>query len=78
MPDVGDLVPTTAGTWMILAPTHCPNGHPFGRSGGALVSFVRCSCGGHHEWWCKTCGTPTHGPRLRNDCRLITGPGRRD
>ncbi|WP_458317085.1 hypothetical protein [Mycolicibacterium brisbanense] len=77
MPEPGDLVPE-GDRWVIVEPESCPNGHRFGLSGGALVSFSKCSCGGHHAWWCKTCATSTYGPPLRPDCTLVTGPGVRE
>jgi hypothetical protein len=53
---IGDLVKTTAGTWIIRPPMRCPNGHEFG-PGRALVGYLAClgHGGGHTTWTCRTC-----------------------
>ncbi|OCB09211.1 hypothetical protein A5717_25890 [Mycolicibacterium porcinum] len=76
MPKVGDLVRCTDGTWMTLAPTHCPNGHPLGPR-RELVGHAPCSCGvrgGHTSWQCQECDAVTYGPPLSAGCRPLDGP----
>jgi hypothetical protein len=62
---LGDLVQTTAGTWIIRPPTRCPNGHDFG-AGRALVGYQAClgHGGGHTTWTCRTCDETVYGPAL--------------
>ena len=41
MPDVGDLLQTAAGKWIIHPPTACTNGHTL-RPGAVLVGHLAC------------------------------------
>jgi len=57
MPDVGDLIHTTAGTWITHPPTRCPNAHQLGPN-QILVGHVAClghGGGGHTSWHCRRC-----------------------
>jgi hypothetical protein len=79
MPRVGDLVQTTAGTWITKPPTRCPHGHPLG-PGQVLVGHVACQGhggGGHTIWHCLTCPQgepPVYGPPLASHCTVLHGP----
>jgi hypothetical protein len=74
MPAVGDLVRSTTGAWIVLAPQHCPNGHELG-PGKSLVGYAACAGhgGGHTTWTCRTCDE-TYGPPLNTHCSMIDGP----
>lgn len=78
MADVGDLVPSTKGGWVLVAPTHCPNGHELSPN-RCLVGHAPCSCGGHTTWWCREpgCGATVYGPSLRESCAVLNGPAAR-
>ncbi|WP_146221130.1 hypothetical protein [Mycolicibacterium moriokaense] len=51
MPAVGDLVRSTTGAWIVLAPEHCPNGRGL-CPGETLVGHQAClgHDGGHTTW----------------------------
>jgi hypothetical protein len=74
MPDVGDLIHTTAGTWITRPPTRCPNGHQLGA--GRLVGYQAClgHGGGHTTWTCRTCEAIVYGPPLNAHCKTLDGP----
>jgi hypothetical protein len=75
MAAVGDLVLTTAGTWIIRPPTRCLNGHQLGPN-KALVGHVACAGhgGGHTTWTCRTCDETVYGPPLNTHCTPLDGP----
>jgi hypothetical protein len=78
MPDVGDLVRTTAGTWITKPPIRCAAGHQLG-SGQVLVGHVACRGhgGGHTTWHCTRCSPsepPIYGPPLNTHCTALAGP----
>lgn len=74
MSDVGDLVQTTSGAWVVRSPTHCANGHRLAPD-RCLVGFAHCSHGdGHTSWWCRECGDTVYGPPLIESCSLFNGP----
>lgn len=72
---LGDLVQTTAGTWITRPPTHCENGHEFG-AGKALVGYQAClgHGGGHTTWTCRACDQTVYGPPLNTHCTMLEGP----
>jgi hypothetical protein len=74
-PGIGDLVQTTAGTWIIRPPTRCANGHEFG-AGRAIVGYQAClgHGGGHTTWTCLTCDETVYGPPLNTHCTTLDGP----
>jgi hypothetical protein len=78
MPEVGDLVQTTAGTWITLPPRRCSNDHGLG-PGRVLVGHVACMGhgGGHTTWTCQECDDTVYGPALNEHCQLHTGPDER-
>lgn len=70
---VGDLVPTTTGKWMVLAPTHCPNGHELIE---CRVGYQNCRAvprGGHYTWTCWECDATVHGPPIVDECQHTEG-----
>jgi hypothetical protein len=71
MPDVGDLIYATAGTWITRPPTRCPHGHDFG-AGRVLVGYQACL--GHTTWTCQTCDETVFGPPLNTHCKTLDGP----
>jgi hypothetical protein len=79
MPRVGDLVQTTAGTWITKPPSRCAKGHPLGPR-QVLVGHVACmghGGGGHTIWHCLACPVdelPTFGPPLAAHCSVLEGP----
>jgi hypothetical protein len=75
MPNVGDLVQTTAGTWITKPPARCLHGHQLG-PGQVLVGHVACQGhgGGHVTWTCRTCDQTVYGPGLASHCSVIVGP----
>lgn len=76
MPQVGELVRTTAGTWITKPPQRCPNGHDLG-PGRVLVGHVACmghGGGGHTTWTCQACDETVYGPPLNTHCQVHTGP----
>jgi hypothetical protein len=73
---LGELLQTTAGTWITHPPTRCPNGHPLG-PGAVLVGHVAClghGGGGHTRWHCRTCDAVVYGPPLNTHCTTLEGP----
>jgi hypothetical protein len=75
MPDVGDLIHTTAGAWITRPPMRCPNGHSLG-PGEVLVGHQAClgHGGGHTTWTCRTCDDTVYGPPLTTHCAALDGP----
>jgi hypothetical protein len=75
MPDIGDLIHTTAGTWITRPPTRCPNGHQLG-AGRCLVGYQAClgHGGGHTTWTCRTCEAIVYGPPMNTHCTALEGP----
>src|ERR1700675_3246705 len=75
MPDVGDLVRSTTGAWIVLAPQHCPNGHRLG-PGETLVGHQASlgHGGGHTTRTCPTCDQTLYGPPLNTHCTAVDGP----
>jgi hypothetical protein len=73
---VGDLVRTTAGTWITKPPSRCTRGHELGPN-QVLVGQVAClghGGGGHTTWHCGTCPRdepPTYGPPLAKHCTVL-------
>ena len=61
---LGELVQTTAGTWITKPPSRCPNGHRLG-PGEVLVGHQAClgHGDGHTTWTCCTCDQTVYGPR---------------
>jgi hypothetical protein len=74
-PNVGDLVPTTTGTWITRPPLRCPNGHQLGPN-QVVVGHVAClgHGGGHTTWDCLECEAITYGPALARHCTVLNGP----
>ena len=73
---LGELVQTTAGTWITHPPTRCPNGHQLGPN-QVLVGHVAClghGGGGHTSWHCRTCEDVAYGPPLNTHCTCLDGP----
>jgi hypothetical protein len=72
---IGDLVQTTAGIWIVRAPTRCPMGHRLGPK-LCLVGHTACGGhgGGHLTWTCRECDQTVYGPPLNTHCSVITGP----
>jgi hypothetical protein len=80
MNEVGDLVLSTDGEWMVRPPQRCCNGHPI-TPGRVLVGSVPCVCdrGRHMTWLCEfsiNCGSTVYGPVLGPDCSILNGPAR--
>lgn len=75
MHDVGDLVLSTGGEWMVRPPERCANGHRL--AGRCIVGTMPCRCQDRHlTWCCDACGDITFGPALGVDCALLNGPAR--
>jgi hypothetical protein len=74
-PMIGDLVQTTAGTWIVRAPTHCPIDHRLGPN-RVLVGHTACGGhgGGHLTWTCRTCDQTVYGLPLGPHCTVLDGP----
>ena len=73
---LGELVQTTAGTWITHPPTRCPNGHLFG-PGAVLVGHVAClghGGGGHTIWHLPKLRRDGYGPPLAKHCTALEGP----
>jgi hypothetical protein len=72
---LGDLVQTTAGTWITHPPSRSPNGHTLGAS-EVLVGNQAClgHGGGHTAWTCRTCDETVYGPPLNIHCTCLDGP----
>lgn len=76
MPEVGDLVRSTTGGWVTLAPARCPNGHELG-AGQVIVGHAVCvghGGGGHTTWTCLACDALVFGPQLAPHCSILDGP----
>lgn len=71
---VGDLVRSTSGGWMRLAPTHCPAGHEF-VPGRMIVGYRPCTAHSGHRTWACPCGAEVAFPELGAGCDA-QGPGR--
>jgi hypothetical protein len=71
---LGELVQTTAGTWITKPPSRCPNGHRLG-PGEVLVGHQAClgHGGGHTTWTCSKCDQTVYGP-LNTHCSALDGP----
>jgi len=71
----GELVQTTAGTWITYPPTRCPNGHRLG-PGEVLVGHQAClgHGGGHTTWTCRQCDATVYGPPLNTHGMTLDGP----
>lgn len=65
--EIGSLVRSTGGEWMVRPPQRCGNGHPL-TPGHVLVGERR-----HLTWLCD-CGDTRHGPPLGLDCTVLNGP----
>src|SRR5581483_5182607 len=67
---VGDLVKSDRGTWTVVPPTACPDGHPYSDPGWS-VTTTGCSCNGfrHYAWRCW-CGATVYAPQLGPHCRV--------
>jgi len=72
---LGELVPTTAGEWILHPPTRCPNGHTLGPN-HVLVGHQAClgHGGGHTTWTCRTCDATVYRPPLNSHCTTLDGP----
>jgi len=76
MHEVGELVLSTGGAWMVRPPQRCPNGHPI-TPGRVLVGSIACACGERrHLTWLCGCGSVTYGPALGPDCTMLNAPAR--
>jgi hypothetical protein len=74
-PDIGDLVRSTTGQWMVRPPERCGNGHLL--AGHCIVGTLPCHCQDRHlTWCCDECGHITYGPALGANCSVINGPAR--
>lgn len=80
IPQVGDLVQTTAGTWITRPPSRCNQGHVL-EPDQYVVGHVAClghvGDGGHTTWHCLRCPNtepPVYGPPLTANCTVLTGP----
>src|SRR5262245_17658648 len=72
----GELVQTTAGTWITKPWNRCPNGHLLGPN-QVLVGHVAClghDGGGHTSWHCRTCDAVVYGPPPNTHCTALEGP----
>jgi hypothetical protein len=56
MNEVGDLVLSTDGAWMVRPPERCGNGHPV-TPGRVLVGTAVCRCQDRHVTWECDCGS---------------------
>ncbi|MGB8206933.1 MAG: hypothetical protein WCF69_04875, partial [Mycobacterium sp.] len=75
MNEVGDMVLSIDGRWMIRPPERCPNGHTL--AGRCIVAAMPCSCGDRHlSWYCEVCEHVTFGPPLGVNCAVLHGPAR--
>jgi hypothetical protein len=73
---IGDLVQTTTGTWIVRAPTHCPQGHLLGPNRTLVGHTARApataedtspGCADSAIRRCTGC-------RLNTYCSVLTGP----
>ena len=72
--EVGRLVRSTGGEWMVRPPQRCGNGHSI-TPGHVLVGSIVCSCGEcRHITWLCDCGHTSYGPPLGLDCSILNGP----
>jgi hypothetical protein len=71
VPDIGDLIRSTTGTWMTRAPTRFPNRHQLG-PGEVRVGYQACL--GHTTWTCRQCDATIYGPPLNTHCSTLDGP----
>jgi hypothetical protein len=73
MHDVGDLVLSTDGAWMVRAPERCGAGHLL--RGHCLVGTLVCACQDRHvTWTCDRCDDTVFGPALGPHCSVMNGP----
>ena len=74
--EIGRLVRSTGGQWMVRPPQRCGNGHQL-MPGRVLVGSMVCGCGErrHLTWLCE-CGNISYGPELGPDCTVMNGPAR--
>lgn len=72
MAKVGDLVRSTSGGWMQLAPTHCPAGHRL-IPGRMIVSYRPCATHSGHRTWTCPCGGTIAAPEIDAACD-VQGP----
>jgi hypothetical protein len=73
--EVGDLVLSADGEWMVRPPQHCGHGHPI-TPGRVLVGTAVCACQDRHLTWLCECGSMVYGPELGPDCAVLNGPAR--
>ena len=73
--EVGDLVLSSGGEWMVRPPERCGNGHPI-TPGHVLVGTAVCACQDRHLTWLCECGSMVYGPELGERCELIYGAAR--
>jgi hypothetical protein len=73
--EVGDLVLSAKGEWMVRPPERYGNGHPF-TPGHVLVGTAVCACQDRHLTWLCLCGSMVYGPQLGPDCAVLNGPAR--
>jgi hypothetical protein len=72
--EVGSLVRSTGGEWMVRPPQRCGNGHQL-TPGHVLVGSIACTCGeGRHLTWLCDCGSTRYGPPLGVSCSVLNGP----
>lgn len=51
---------TTDGYWIERHPPHCPQGHPWNKTGTYLPGWDSLNDTGHRIWTCQTCNTTIH------------------
>lgn len=76
MANVGALVKSTDGRWIVYAPRECPNGHRLG-PGRVLVGHQVCGGedpGGHTTWTCLECDGTVYAPEIGSVCEVLHGP----
>jgi hypothetical protein len=72
--EVGRLVRSTGGQWMVRPPQRCGNGHPL-TPNHVLVGSMACPCGERrHLTWLCDCGQTSYGPPLGLNCSVLNGP----
>jgi hypothetical protein len=73
MHDVGDLVLSDRGEWMVRPPERCNSGHML--RGRCLVGTTVCACRDRHATWtCNRCNDTVYGPALGPHCSVLHGP----
>lgn len=73
MHEIGDLVLSSTGHWMVRAAEFCRNRHVL--QGNCLVGTAVCACRDRHlTWCCNACGDVIYGPALGPHCSLLNGP----